>query len=100
MLGYKELLTETCSYQKYISVNKYNEKEYSAPITLKCFQSFDFKNDKNYVEQDIRLTKRVFISSDFQPHPFDKVDDMEIQFIKPVKSLIDGLIGWELIVWH
>lgn len=98
MLGYNELLTETCSYQKYTSVNKYNEKEYDAPLELKCFQSFDFKNDKNYVEQDVRLTKKVFITNEFQPHSFDKVDGMEIQFIKPVKSLIDGLIGWEIIV--
>ena len=34
MLGYDELLTETCSYEHYAGNNKYNEKSYNDPVNL------------------------------------------------------------------
>lgn len=98
MLGYDELLNETCSYEHYVKENKYNEKEYEEPTDIKCFKSFDFSNILGSYEQELTLTKRVFIGNEFEPNPFDKVDGLEIKSIKPVKGLLVPIIGWEIIL--
>lgn len=98
MLDYYSLLTEKCSYQKLKNIDEYNQKTHHEIIELDCFTSFDFSNDKNLVSQDVKLTKKIFIRNTFEPNPMDKVDGMEIQVIKPVKSLVYGVVGWEIIV--
>lgn len=98
MLSYSKLLTEICDYEHYNGVNEYNEKDYKAPILLRCFTSFDFSNDRNLYNQDLVLKKKVFIENTFEPNPLDRIDGMEIQVIKPVKSLLSGIIGWEIIL--
>ena len=98
MLGYEELLTETCSYEHYSKVNKYNEKDYESPVPVKCFTSFDFSNVLGAYEQDITLTKIVFISNEFEPNPYDKIDGLEIKSIKPVKGLLVPTIGWQIVL--
>lgn len=98
MLGYSELLTETCSYEHYITSNKYNEKTYENPVDVACFTSFDFSNALGYEKQDITLKKIVFINNDFEPNPFDKIDGLEIRQIKPVKGLLVPVIGWEILL--
>lgn len=98
MLGYNELLNEKCTYKHYVSKNKYNEKEYSVEEQIDCFKSFDFSNFTNLNQQDINLTKRIFIKNDFEPNAFDLVDGQEIKQIIPVKGLVVPIIGWEIIV--
>lgn len=98
MLGYDELLTELCSYEHYEGKNKYNEKSYQEPENIKCFTSFDFSNILGYNQQDVKLNKRVFISNDFEPNPYDKVDGLEIRSISPVKGLEVPVIGWEILL--
>lgn len=98
MLGYKELLKDKCSYEKYNGKNKYNEKDYDEPQELKCFISFDFSNVLGFDAQSVSLNKVVFIANEFEPDPFDKIDGLEIKLIKPVKGLIAPVIGWEIVV--
>lgn len=98
MLGYKKLLKDKCSYEKYNGKNKYNEKAYNPPTEIKCFLSFDFANILGVDEQVTSLNKRVFIGNEFEPNPFDKIDGLEIKAIKPVKGLITPIIGWEIIL--
>lgn len=96
MIEYNRHLTDSCSYEKFKSNNKYNEKTYETETSKKCFVSYDFENIKQYYEQDIVLTKRIFL--DFEPGIYDKFDGMEIKTIRPVKGLRVGTIGWEVIV--
>ena len=98
MLGYDDLLKEKCSYEKYVEINKFNEKDYAVPTELDCFISFDFTNDRNFQEQNVTLTKKVFIKNTFEPSSFDKIDGLEIKSIKPVKGLLTPIIGWEIIL--
>lgn len=97
MLGYNELLKNSCSYEKYKGVDKYNQKNYHEVVDKKCFISFDFSNQLGLNEQNIKLTKRVFIDNEFEPNVFDKIDGMEIISIKAVKGLKVDVIGWEII---
>lgn len=97
MLGYNELLVEKCSYEKCMEVNKYNEKVYSAPIEINCFKSFNLSNNRSFDEQSLSIVKTIFISNDFEPNSFDKIDGQEIKSIKPVKGLKVKIIGWEIV---
>lgn len=98
MLGYKRLLKDKCSYEKYNGKNKYNEKAYDEPQELKCFISFDLSNVLGSNMQEISFNKVVFISNEFEPNPFDKIDGLEIKLIHPVKGLVTPVIGWEIVV--
>lgn len=98
MLGYDELLTETCSYEEYNGVNQYNEKSYKTAKQVKCFTSFDFSNELGYDQQEVKLNKIVFIGKDFEPNPYDKIDGLEIRGITPVKGLIVPTIGYKIIL--
>lgn len=98
MLGYDQLLNETCSYEKYSNNNIYNEKEYHKPIIIKCFKSYNFSNDRVYDEQNISNNQNVFIGNDFEPNPFDKIDGKEIKQIIPVKGLKCPVIGWQIVL--
>lgn len=98
MLGYTKLLRDECKYEKYSSQNQFNEKSYESVKTIPCFVSYDFTNDRNYLEQNIVLTKKIFIGNDFEPHTFDKFDGLEVKHYKPVKGLLTGVIGWEIAV--
>lgn len=98
MLGYNELLTETCSYEKFIDNNKYNEKLYDKPIEVECFTSTDFANVLGSYQQDLTLNKIVFIKNEFEPNPFDKIDGLEIRSISPVKGLLVPIIGWQIVL--
>ena len=98
MLGYDELLTEKCSYEKYNGVNKYNEKSYDKSEKLECFTSYDFSNVLGIDEQRITLKKIIFIKNKFTPNPQDRVDGLEIKQITPVKGLLVPIIGWRLVL--
>ena len=98
MYGYSKLLTDKCSYERFNANNKYNEKTYQTPTEIRCFRSFDFSNVKGYDEQNVILKQVVFIGNDFEPHPFDKIDGLEIKQYKPVKGLLAPIIGWEIVV--
>ena len=98
MLGYDELLTETCSYEHYAGNNKYNEKSYDDPVELACFTSTDFSNILGSYQQDLSLNKVVFIKNEFEPNPFDKIDGLEIKSISPVKGLLVPTIGWQIVL--
>ena len=98
MLGYNKLLIESCTYSKYVDNDEYNQKVYEADTTLKCFVSFDFSNDRSFTEQNTNLIKKIFISNDITPDIYDKFDGSEVVSIKPVKSLVSGIIGWEVLV--
>lgn len=98
MLGYEELLNDTCMYQKYIKENRYNEKEWEDPEPISCFISYDLQNEMEIFKQDIVVTKKVFIGNQFEPNQFDKIDGLEIKSIKPIKGLLVPTIGWEIVV--
>ena len=98
MLGYDELLTETCSYEHYAGTNKYNEKSYQEAVELACFTSTDFSNILGSYHQDLSLNKVVFIKNEFEPNPFDKIDGMEIKSISPIKGLKVPTIGWQIVL--
>ena len=98
MLGYDELLTETCSYEHFAENNKYNEKSYDEPVELACFTSMDFSNILGSYQQDTSLTKVVFIKNEFEPNPFDKIDGLEIKAISPIKGLKVPTIGWQIVL--
>ena len=98
MLGYDELLTETCSYEHFAGNNKYNEKSYDTPVELACFTSTDFANTLGSYQQDLDLHKIVFIKNEFEPNPFDKIDGYEIKSISPVKGLKVPTIGWQIVL--
>ncbi len=98
MLGYNELLSEKCSYEKFKKNNKYNEKEYHPQVSLDCFISFDFSNERGFDQQTLNVNKKIFIKNEFEPNEFDKVDSKEIKTIKPVKGLKVPIIGWEIWV--
>ena len=98
MLGYSELLTETCTYSPYTGVNKYNEKIYGEDLILNCFTSYEFSNQLGYEMQELVLNKIVFIDNVLTPNPFDKVDGLEIKKIEPIKGLKVPTIGWKIIL--
>ena len=98
MLGYNELLNDTCSYEKYLKVNAYNEKQYDSPFKVKCFISYNLANSMGYQEQNITTNITVFIDNTFEPNIFDKVNGKEIKAIIPVKGLKTPIIGWEIVL--
>lgn len=98
MLGYDKLLTETCSYQKYNGVNRYNEKDYEEVKEVASFSSYDLSNYRNEFTQDVELTKIIHIGNEFEPSPFDIIDGLEIKKITPVKGIKVPIIGWEIVL--
>lgn len=98
MLGYDKLLNDTCQYQRYTGENRYNEKEYGEVEEVKCFVSYDLSNELATGEQDVTLTKKIFIDNSFEPNEFDKVDGLEIQSIEPIKGLLVPIIGYKIVV--
>lgn len=98
MLGYSNLLTEECAYEKYNGQNKYNENTYDDVIYLKCYSSFMFENDRLIKEQNVNITEKIFILNEFTPNPKDKINGLEIKSIKPVKGLLVSVIGWEILI--
>lgn len=98
MLGYKQLLRESTSYEKCVGVDKYNQKNYAPAIVLNCYESYDFTNDRGYQEQNINVQKKIFIGNEITPKPEDKFDGKEVKNIKPVKGLGVPTIGWEVVV--
>ena len=98
MLGYDELLTETCSYEHYAGNNKYNEKSYNEPVEVACLQPTDFGNIHGSYQQDLTLNKVIFIKNEFEPYPFDKIDGLEIRSISPIKGLKVPTIGWQIVL--
>lgn len=85
MLGYNELLTEKCQYEKYQGVDNRNQKHYSDVEELNCFTSYEFSNERKINQQDLNITKRIFISKETEPNLKDRIDGLEIKDIKPVK---------------
>ena len=96
MLGYNKLLKDTCVYERFDTLNKYNEKVYGIPKQIKCFVSFNQSNSLGITQQNVSVSKVVFIDNEFEPHPFDRVDGLEIKQITPVKGLVSPIVGWEI----
>ncbi len=97
MLGFSRLLKDTCSYQKCTGVNKYNEKQYEDPITIKCLVSYSEENTMGEEEQMLRAPATYYIDSTFKPSLFDMIDEHEIISIKPIKGLVAPTIGYTVV---
>ena len=98
-LGFIELLTQTCTYQRRLGVNKYNEPEFDIETDKRCFISYKKNKIKTLTNEEIITTLEIFLDNSFEPNIGDSINGQDIKQFQPIDSILDrNPIGWKVLL--
>lgn len=100
MNEFTSLMTQTVTYQKFISSNLANEKTHSEEQTVNGFFHPTQRVVKSYDNEDVTVSMIVYVEPSYEPYKYDLVLGKPVLNIEPVTSMLDRttIVGYKILI--